>query len=508
MDNNQHNYASNVLETRNLVALPNTVWVADLFTSPASISPKSCDSSTLDIKVLIVVDLGSRELILATPFLVKNKGNVKSSLVCRQFIKLFVSRALEDHLQLLVHTDRGSEFTSNQFAKLFTKQRISSMSRPYTPNDNAVAERFVRIVKCQLPAAGKWPESFKTIAQAKTFLLKRKSYINGVHIGKNHFGLTANQMREALNNNKDRAPRVLLHWNNVNKFNDIKTAEIIDYKRESAQIHKEGNKRSIEQTLTETHTNAQIAAWGAMSQPAVNAAFMEQFFSLKDDMGTVKEVLDTVVSKLEKKPNTNKKRRPQLPLRDCANGSVYQFLMSQKRPKGVTRFVWSRNRLSITLLRWSGCRASDIASLNLKQITQAIKETSFQIVQPKTGTVRIIVLSPRAIVDLQAIQLDISQVFANDPEKPLASTYESNKLISTVQWLNSLNKFIEPAESQFNLVLSSHSFRVHYITSLLRSVPLQRVAKLIGHANPNTTARYDRYVPDITEMKNHVDKIE
>lgn len=89
--------------------------------------------------------------------------------------------------------------------------------------------------------------------------------------------------------------------------------------------------------------------------------------------------------------------------------------MSQKRPKGVTRFVWSRNRLSITLLRWSGCRASDIANINLKQITQAIKETSFQIVQPKTGTVRIIVLSPRAIVDLQAIHLDISQVFANDP---------------------------------------------------------------------------------------------
>ena len=79
-------------------------------------------------------------------------------------------------------------------------------------------------------------------------------------------------------------------------------------------------------------------------------------------------------------------------------------------------------------------------------------------------------------------------------------------MISTVQWLNSLNKFIEPAESEFHLVLSSHSFRVHYITSLLRSVPLQRVAKLIGHANPNTTARYDRYVIDDQEMKLSLDQ--
>lgn len=323
MDKNQHNYVGNVLDRRNLVALPNTVWVSDLFLSPAAI--KLPGYETLSIKVLLVVDLGSRELILAVPFQVKNKGNVKSSLVCRQFQKLFVTRGLSEDLDLLVHTDRGSEFASKEFLSLFTKERTASMSKPNTPIDNAVVERFVRTVKCQILEAGMWPESFKSIAQARYLLLKRQTYINGVHIGRNLFGLTANQMREALNNNKDRAPRVLLHWNNVNKFNDIKTAEIVDYRRESAQMHKADNKRSIEQMLTETHTNAQIAAWVAMSQPAVNAAFMEQFFSLKDDIGTVKEVLGTVVSKLDKKPNTNKKKRPQLPLRDCANGSVYQF---------------------------------------------------------------------------------------------------------------------------------------------------------------------------------------
>lgn len=208
--------------------------------------------------------------------------------------------------------------------------------------------------------------------------------------------------------------------------------------------------------------------------------------------------------------NTNKHKRPQLPLRDCADESVYSFLMSQKRPKGVSRFVWSRNRLTITLLRWSGCRAGDIASLTLKQIRQAINDESFQIIQPKTGAARIILLAPRAIADLKAMQLDISQVYADDPYKPLASTSTSNKLLTNARWIASLNTFIKPARSKFDLVLSSHSFRANYITSLLCSVPLQRVAKLVGHTNPNTTGRYDRYeryVVDAKRVRENIDKL-
>lgn len=249
-----------------------------------------------------------------------------------------------------------------------------------------------------------------------------------------------------------------------------------------------------------TYANAKIAAEAALKQPAVNAHFMVKLEAIEHAIGNV-------LTKLDETANTNKQKRPQLPLRDCATGSVYEFLMSRKRPKGVTRFVWSRNRLTTTLLRWSGCRASDIASLTLKQIRQAINQESFQIIQPKTGAVRIIVLPPKAISDLQAVQLDISQVYANDPDKPLASTSRSNKLLTNDQWLTSLNDFIKPAKSKFHLVLSSHSFRVNYITSLLRSVPLQKVTKLIGHANPNTTARYDRYVVDATEMKQEIQKM-
>ena len=52
--------------------------------------------------------------------------------------------------KLIIHTDRGSQFTSKLY-KDFTQNQedfiIPSMSRPNTPKDNAVAERFIRTFK-------------------------------------------------------------------------------------------------------------------------------------------------------------------------------------------------------------------------------------------------------------------------------------------------------------------------------------------------------------------------
>ena len=57
----------------------------------------------------------------------------------------------------------------------------------------------------------------------------------------------------------------------------------------------------------------------------------------KNNMKTNMKALGVVSVTVEKQPNTNtkKKIRLQLPLRDCAHSHVYEFLMSQKRPKHV-----------------------------------------------------------------------------------------------------------------------------------------------------------------------------
>jgi transposase InsO family protein len=51
---------------------------------------------------------------------------------------------------VIIHTDRGTEFSSQEYNKFIQKQErfvVASMSRANTPKDNPVAERFMRIFK-------------------------------------------------------------------------------------------------------------------------------------------------------------------------------------------------------------------------------------------------------------------------------------------------------------------------------------------------------------------------
>lgn len=213
------------------------------------------------------------------------------------------------------------------------------------------------------------------------------------------------------------------------------------------------------------------------------------------------------LDKAIKPDKTHEQKRPLWPLRKCANEDVYSFLMSLKRPGGTSRFVWSRNRISATLLRWSGSKASDITRLTLGQLQQAIQYQEFQIRQPKTGEVRLIILCKKAVIDLKAIQLDISEVFGHDFNKPLASTNLSNNLLTKARWLKSLNDFIKPAQNHFQLVLNTHSFRINYINNLLCSLPLQGATNNIGLSHTNTTARYNRHAFDIENMRRSIEKM-
>nr|AJF36718.1 hypothetical protein [Klebsormidium flaccidum] len=185
-----------------------------------------------------------------------------------------------------------------------------------------------------------------------------------------------------------------------------------------------------------------------------------------------------------------------MPLRDPASESVYDFLMSLKRALYINRYVWARARIAITLLRFLGLRASDAASLTLKDIESGLRHGSFQVSQSKTGKYRVVVLTKSAKEMLEKLDLDIQTVFRQQYNKPLASAENSTKQISKDQWIRSINRFMQPAISKFNLILTSHSFRINSIPRLLRVVPLQNVKTIVGHKDIRTTERYDRFVVD------------
>lgn len=489
-DRNSSHYASNLLNNRNLVALPNTVWVTDIFT-PTS---KFGDDPRFCIKIVNVSDLSSREVLVMEPFIVENNGNIESSFIAKTFATLFTIRKLTDldKYGLLIHSDRGSEYASKVLTALFdnrTKCLSISMSNANTPTDNGVAERLVRTLKSQVIDSGIWPKHFKNLAEVKSFTEVKKHFMNNNHINRNNYGISAKAMHTALEN-----PYVTFHWNTGKEYKDHNTNKIKNFRKTSAEKHKQSAKTlTPTEILMKTYLNTAVIMKTALKQDSVNVEVQSKLYNLDQKMDFLVDIA--------KKSKKKQPKKPQLPLRDCATGSVHDFLMALECPSRKSKFVWSRNRVTTTFLRWSGCRASDVAALTLEQVTQAINKGRFQIIQPKTGKVRVIILADRALQDLRLLKLDVDTVFAGNKEKPLASKSNSCDLLTENQWIFSINQFMAVAKKEFHLKISTHSYRINYVTSILRSTPLQQVSKLMCHANIETTVRYDRFNCDSDQIK-------
>lgn len=482
----QNQYFPNELLNRNLVALPNKVWVMDLCQLKTLIETKykTKKQGTHCLKVFFVIDLGTREVILAKLYSVLNSGNVRSTYIVRQLTGLIQRRGIQgsENAQLILHSDRGSEFTSKEYKALFSQfpQCIASMSAAATPTDNSVAERFVRTLKQQVIKAGKWPPTFQSMKQAESFLKEKIRYFNEDFKGTASQKLPPTQMHLALTQEEHNAPKIVAHWNKKKgEVPDVISTQIHKFRKEATQAWEPTN-WSPENSLKKTERYSAIAARGAMKQEVAHDEIINR--------------LEQIQQRLETKPKRTV--RKEMPLRDPASESVYDYLMALKRTKHISRYVWSRARIAITLLRFLGLRASDAASLTLKEIESGLRYGSFQVLQPKTGQYRVVVLTQSTKQMLEKLDLDIKTVFGQQYNKPLASADNSTKQIGKDQWIRSINRFMQPAISEFNLNLTSHSFRINYITKLLRTVPLQNVKTIIGHKDIRTTERYDRFVVD------------
>jgi putative transposase len=126
----------NLVQRRFKPAAPNVIWCGDI-----------TEIRTWEGKLYLatVIDLYSRRLL---GFAIAE--HCKAPLVC-DALKMAIATRGGDVAGVIMHTDRGSQYTSNAFVKLCTKHRISqSMSRSGSCLDNAVAESFFATLKTEL----------------------------------------------------------------------------------------------------------------------------------------------------------------------------------------------------------------------------------------------------------------------------------------------------------------------------------------------------------------------
>ena len=142
------------------------------------------------------------------------------------------------------------------------------MSAVANPTDNAVAERFVRTLKSQLPRKGIWPRQFENSRKGDPFLQRKVPFSNEQHKERNNREIAPDQIRYALEQKAQEAPSIVVHYAaKKGEIRDSITDEIETFRKLAAKewIRGEG-KLSPEMSLEQTRIYAPFTANGITSR--------------------------------------------------------------------------------------------------------------------------------------------------------------------------------------------------------------------------------------------------
>jgi len=135
--NHEYKIADNLLDRKFDVQRPNTVWVSDI--TYVRVKDKWMYLTTM-------IDLADRMIVgwsLSSDMTAENT-------VCTAFRMGVDRRAITKENQLMVHSDRGVQYASNEFRSLIYRYScIQSMSRKGNCWDNAPAESFFKTIKVE-----------------------------------------------------------------------------------------------------------------------------------------------------------------------------------------------------------------------------------------------------------------------------------------------------------------------------------------------------------------------
>ena len=118
--------------------------------------------------------------------------------------------------------------------------------------------------------------------------------------------------------------------------------------------------------------------------------------------------------------------------------------------------------------------------------------------QPKVNKQCTVLLPDYAAKSFNKIKTDIEQVYKkHDVLYPIFPRW-SHKFTEMI------NKHLKPYAQQYNVKLTSHFFRINFITDLLTSKVLAHITQeLIGHTDIGSTIRYKRYTTTEQEKLKH-----
>ena len=234
----------------------------------------------------------------------------------------------------------------------------------------------------------------------------------------------------------------------------------------------------------------------AIQNAELNAKLKEQNKALEDQLRIVTEELQEQKERErlieEKKEKRKNKRR--LPKREPITIEIYDSLIqSSQKFKYSNLYQSARLRLVLALLFVTGIRISELLPLKMNQVESLNHWVSID--RAKRGPANhkaFLTKEGSRIMRERRSDFELLQLFKKS-DSYIFTAENSEKPLAREAFTNLINKFIKNCSRRMdrNPNLSSHSFRVGFITQLWKDTnDIEFVRQAIGHAKIDTISQY------------------
>jgi site-specific recombinase XerD len=178
------------------------------------------------------------------------------------------------------------------------------------------------------------------------------------------------------------------------------------------------------------------------------------------------------------------------PLRKAITYDDLCTIIYSKKLKSCSKITHCRFVAASVILFFTGMRVSEVALLTIDDVKTLSQQQFALVKRPKTNDYHKYFVSKKASEEFN------NPIFLSC----LTCIFKNQKILkgfaTTKAFSRSLNKYLKIyLKPQLNKPISSHSFRIGYLTSLLsqNQISVQDASKLIGHKHIETTLLYYRF---------------
>ena len=235
----------------------------------------------------------------------------------------------------------------------------------------------------------------------------------------------------------------------------------------------------------------------AIQNAELNAELKDQNKALEDQLNQLQDQLAIVTQELQERKKRERlleekkekrKNQKRLPKREPITAEIYDSLIENSQKfKYSNLYQSARLRLALALLLVTGIRISELLPLKMKQVESLFTTHWISIDRVKQGPANhkaFLTKEGSRIMQDRRSDFELLQLF-KDGDSYIFTAENSKKPLSREAFTNLINKFIKDCARKMddNPNLSSHSFRVGFITELWRDTnDIEFVRQVIGHA--------------------------